>query len=478
MATVGITATGSYVPPWRVPAKAIARHWPAGGRAPGVTTASVAGYDEDVVTMGVEAARAALDAAGLDAAAVDALVFATCSSPYAEHGAGAEAAKPLALRRDTTVVELAGSTRGGVQGLRIACAMVAAGDAERVLVIAADDRRGEPGTALEQSFGAGAVALLVGADDVAVAVEGWASHRSGVATRWRPDGETTVRVFEDARFERQYGVLEPVAAAAAALADRADDIRFVAIGHPDGALARPLRRALKLDDHVDLADDIPRTVGDLGAAAALQSLHEVCARAEVGAGGFVVGVEPGSGADVALLRVVAPVPAAGAAPAATEIDYVDFLQRKGALRGPGLNEPVVPWAATPAAHRDEPFTAELTALVCDACGSMNFPARRICIDCGATAFHPEPMPRTGRVVTYNQQYVVAVSPEPVPVSVGVVRLDGAGGNRGGQVSAMFTDSPAESIVIDAPVELVYRRVGLEYGLVKYGWKFRVTGGER
>lgn len=479
MTTTGISAIASYIPPGRVAAGEITKHWPSGGRAQGITTASVAGYDEDPITMAVEACLRVLDSGGTTAASVDALIMATCSGPYAEHSLAAEIAKPLGLPRSAALADLAGSTRGGVQAVRLAYAMVRSGEAERVLVVAGESRQGELGTPLEQSLAAGAVAVLVESGDaVVLAIEDWTAWRGGVPTRWRSNGETMTRWFEDVRFERTFGIIEPVATAVDALLDRVDvgraDVTFLASGYPDGGLARPLAKALKLDKDADLTDEVPKELGDLGAAGALHALGVAARRAAVGASGLLVGFEPGSGADATLVRVVAALPPSRALPDPTEIGYIELLQRRAVLRGPGGIEPAVAWPATPSALRDDPFTTELVGGECDACQSLNFPPRLICIDCGERSFHPMPLPMTGRVVTYNAQHVVAVAPEPVPVVVGVVRLDGAGGERGGQVSAMFTDTPPDRIVVDSPVELVYRRVGVEYGLVKYGWKFRAT----
>ena len=55
-----------------------------------------------------------------------------------------------------------------------------------------------------------------------------------------------------------------------------------------------------------------------------------------------------------------------------------------------------------------------------------------------------------------------------------MRLDGARGERGGQLSGMFVAGDEARIAIGAPVELVHRRLGSERGLVKYGWKLRIV----
>ncbi len=61
---VGIVGYGAYVPRYRLPAVEVARVW-AGGKSGGlpIKEKAVAGLDEDVVTMSIEAARNALDRA-------------------------------------------------------------------------------------------------------------------------------------------------------------------------------------------------------------------------------------------------------------------------------------------------------------------------------------------------------------------------------------------------------------------------------
>jgi hypothetical protein len=42
---------------------------------------------------------------------------------------------------------------------------------------------------------------------------------------------------------------------------------------------------------------------------------------------------------------------------------------------------------------------------------------------------------------------------------------------------MFCDSDLDAVRVGAGIELVYRRLGVEDGLVKYGWKMRLVEGE-
>jgi uncharacterized OB-fold protein len=212
--------------------------------------------------------------------------------------------------------------------------------------------------------------------------------------------------------------------------------------------------------------------GDLGSAGALFDLAsylEVPSDEPL----VCVGVEVGSGAQgcvVSRTRGVAVVAQSGTP---TTISYVEYLQRFGVLAAPAPPTPIVPWSATPGAARDD-LEGSLSGSRCSNCGSLNVPPRRICSDCRSTEFTLERAPRRGHVVTYSVQHVVAVHPEPTPVAVGVIRFEGEGGERGGQVSGMFCDSDLTALHVGQLVELVYRRIGLDDGLVKYGWKFRVV----
>ncbi|RPI21679.1 MAG: hydroxymethylglutaryl-CoA synthase, partial [Chloroflexota bacterium] len=62
---VGIIGYGAYVPRYRLAAAEIARVWTEGKGGLPVKEKSVAGIDEDVVTMSLEAARNALARAGI-----------------------------------------------------------------------------------------------------------------------------------------------------------------------------------------------------------------------------------------------------------------------------------------------------------------------------------------------------------------------------------------------------------------------------
>ncbi|MEE4382901.1 MAG: hypothetical protein V2J02_12955, partial [Pseudomonadales bacterium] len=81
----GISAFGGYVPRLRLARSAIAdaHAWSDPGiRARGKGERSICNWDEDAVTMGVEAARDCLSGRGEGAPAPDAIYFASTTFPF------------------------------------------------------------------------------------------------------------------------------------------------------------------------------------------------------------------------------------------------------------------------------------------------------------------------------------------------------------------------------------------------------------
>src|SRR5688572_15216669 len=110
---LGVTRLATYFPRRRLERALIGKAW--GTRVPeGVRT--VAAIDEDALTMGVDAALACLDDG--HPAAIDALYFASTSSPYAEKQVASLIATAVDLPRKIAVADFGGSVRAGLGALR------------------------------------------------------------------------------------------------------------------------------------------------------------------------------------------------------------------------------------------------------------------------------------------------------------------------------------------------------------------------
>src|SRR5512133_4237884 len=86
---VGMSGYGAYVPRYRLPAVEVARVW-AGGKTGGlpIKEKAVAGIDEDVITMSIEAGRNALQRAGIAPGLLRAVWVGSESHPYAVKPSG------------------------------------------------------------------------------------------------------------------------------------------------------------------------------------------------------------------------------------------------------------------------------------------------------------------------------------------------------------------------------------------------------
>jgi 3-oxoacyl-[acyl-carrier-protein] synthase-3 len=166
----------------------------------GIVTRRVAGPDESVVDMAVDAGGKALAAAGVAAADVDLVLLATCSMPGPLPGGSPEVAHRLGAAR-AGASDIGAGCAGFTYALALAADAVRAGSARHVLVVGSEkllpmvDPDDRPTAFL---FGDGAGAAVVGAaeqDGIGRVV--WA-HDGGQADRLVIGG-TPLRLRMDGR---------------------------------------------------------------------------------------------------------------------------------------------------------------------------------------------------------------------------------------------------------------------------------------
>jgi scaffold protein (connect acetoacetyl-CoA thiolase and HMG-CoA synthase) len=120
------------------------------------------------------------------------------------------------------------------------------------------------------------------------------------------------------------------------------------------------------------------------------------------------------------------------------------------------------WREIPARYRME-------AGKCNTCGSIQFPARIICPDCGAREFETIKLSGKGELTTFT---IIRIAPsgfgDLVPYAVGVVKLD-----EGIQVMGQVVDCDPEELKIGGRVTTQFRRMNEEgkTGMIMYGYKF-------
>ncbi|MGC9012042.1 hydroxymethylglutaryl-CoA synthase [Thermogladius sp.] len=169
----GIVGWGSYIPRYRLPLSEITRVWgfnPEQPRELDVAEKSVAGYDEDAITMGWEAALNALKRAGVNPKEIGAVWFGTESKPYAVKPSATVIAEALGITPSTMASDLEFACRAASEAIRISIASVASGLIKYALVIGSDTAQANPGDVLEYTASSAATALVIGPSSEAAAV--------------------------------------------------------------------------------------------------------------------------------------------------------------------------------------------------------------------------------------------------------------------------------------------------------------------
>ena len=157
----------------------------------GCDTFGVCGPDEDVVDLATRAAARALSRWGGDPSELGLLAVGTETAVDMSRPLSAWVADRLGLSGALRSYEVKHACYGGTLALRQALEWRASGAArgKHALVVAADVARYTPGGPAEPTQGAGAVAMVVGAPDVAEVDLDSHAHSRPAFDFWRPVGE-------------------------------------------------------------------------------------------------------------------------------------------------------------------------------------------------------------------------------------------------------------------------------------------------
>ena len=462
---VGITRIATYFPRRRLERALIAKAW--GTRVP-AGTRTVAGLDEDALTMATDAVLACV--ADADPAAFDALYFASTSSPYLEKQVASVIATAADLRRDVAVADFAGSVRAGVAALRAALDGVRAGSLGAALVAAADTRLAEPESELEPLLGDGAAALAVGGEGVVAELVAAASVAEEFTYVWRTDEQRTLRVSET-RFGTTYGYVRDVAEAIGAALRKAElppaRIARLALGAPEPRAAAEAVRRAGFDPARQLDPSLLTEAGLLGTPEPLVLLARALETAAPG--DFLVVAAYGEGADALVVRATDRLPAARPRPLADRLarglalpSYERYLRARGVLPHEPMGEPVTAMIEWKELRQD----VRLYGSRCDACGLVQYPQARICIGCQARdRMQEHKLGKRGTVFTFTLDNLAPVPEHPMPMAV--IDLEG-----GGRLYLQVTDAAEGEVRVGAPVELTFRRLHEAGGNRNYFWKAR------
>jgi len=332
--TVGIVSYGSYVPSFRIGMEALAEQWAVPPslermyRLNGRSVMAVAGGDEDVVTMAIEAGERALRRSPPQLAKPQSLLVGSESHPYAVKPTSVIVSEALDLEMERFAVDLEFACRGGSAAMMLSAAFVSAKQASSAIAIGADCPQSSPGSLLEGSVGAGAAAFVLAEGAGIASIEATAFASSDVTDFWRRDTATYPSV--SGKFSADVGyrelTTEVVRRLLKATGASPGDFRYVCFHQPYQSLPLAVARECGFDRKQVLPGLVSGKIGNTYSSACLLALCAVLDSADPGDRILFASYGSGAGSDGFVLAMTSEVLAyrertasAGGDPVATQV---------------------------------------------------------------------------------------------------------------------------------------------------------------
>ncbi len=339
---VGITGYGAYVPRYRLPAAEIARIWSEGEGGFPVREKAVAGLDEDVITMSIEAARNALARAGIHPEALRAVWVGSESHPYAVKPSGTVVAEAIGAAPHVQAADWQFACKAGSEAMVAAIGLVGSGMADYAMAIGMDTAQGRPGDALEYTAASGGAAYIIGpAEDSLATINASYSFVTDTPDFWR-------RAYQHypehgQRFTGEPAYFKHITTAGKTLMEhlgtKAEDYQYAIFHQPNAKFPQRAGKLLGFKDEQIKTGLLSPMIGNTYAGAGLIGLTAVLDNAKPGDRILLVTFGSGAGSDAFDLTVqpviehrqhLALTTAAYIA-RRVEIDYGTYLRFRGKI---------------------------------------------------------------------------------------------------------------------------------------------------
>jgi hydroxymethylglutaryl-CoA synthase len=341
---VGIAGYGAYVPRYRVLTDSISATWrPHGAAAPAVAEKSVPSPDEDVVTMAIEAARTAIDRAGMDPERIGAVWVGSESKPYAVKPSATIVAEAVGVTPAVLAADMEFACKAGSEAMQAAVGLVGSGMVEGALAIGMDTAQSKPGDALEYTAGCGGAAFLFAAAEDSLAIaEGSVSHVTDTPDFFRREGAAYPE--HGGRFTGQPSYFQHTLAASrkllAELTAEPGDFSYAVFHQPVPKFVRRVAAELGFSPQQIEAGLVAPEMGNAYAGSSLLGLAAILDVASPGDRVFFCSYGSGAGSDAFAFRITERISACRQGPRVTDYlecrreitDYGHYLRLQRKIR--------------------------------------------------------------------------------------------------------------------------------------------------
>jgi hydroxymethylglutaryl-CoA synthase len=472
--SIGILGFGAYVPWKRLQRKAIVdQHgwFNAALRSQGKGERAMANWDEDAVTMAVEAARDALT--GFDRAGVRALRVASTTFPFLDRLNAGIVADALELSDETAASDVAATQRAGTSAL-----IDALRSGQRTLVVGSENRRTKAASTHELTSGDAAAALLVGESDVVARLLATKTRTADFVDHYRSMDNTFDYQWEE-RWIRDAGYMKvapPVIRDCLVAANvKPEEVTTFCFASTLSKVAQAVAKAAGIAEAA-VVDPLYAGLGDCGVAHPLLLLAAALETAKPGDRILVVGF--GQGADALLFEVTDRILSHGRGLGVTgylarrkeETQYSRFLAFNDLIEMErGMRSETDKQTPLSAMWRNHETVTRFNGGKCRKCGTLQFPKTRICVgpNCGAIDSQDAHSfaDTKGRINSYTADRLT-YSPDP-PACYGMIQFE-----DGGRWMMDFTDVDEKDLQVGADMRMMFRIKDIDSarGFRRYFWK--------
>lgn len=476
---VGILAYGAYIPRKRLQRSAVfaAHSWFASGlKGLAKGERAIADWDEDPVTMAVEAARDTLT--GIDRERIGTISLSSTTLPFLDRLNCGIVKEALSLPDTIFALDCTGSQRVATSALVQALLGAEAPGVKPHLCLAAEMRKARPASEAELLNGDAAAGVLIGSGEPIARFLGARSVTLDFVDHYRTPG-----MDFDYGWESRWVRDEGLAGITAKALVRGLASLNVAPGSVDhfvvpivarGVAAQLAKGAGIAEDAV--ADPLSATLGDSGAAHPLVMLCAALERAAPGETIVLVGF--GQGVDLLAFETTEALrelaPRRGVAQSllrrAPDDNYMRWLFHRGLVDlERGMRAELDQKQPASTLWRNRRAVLGLVGSRCRETGTVQFPPSDVSVSPNGWHAHTqEPYSlaeRRARVVTFTADSL-AYSPDP-PGCYGLVDFEG-----GGRLTMEFADVAPKDLFVGREMRMVFRikAVDEQRGFTKYFWK--------
>ncbi|MBL4907192.1 MAG: hydroxymethylglutaryl-CoA synthase family protein [Sneathiella sp.] len=460
---VGILAYGGYIPKSRLQRSEIfkAHAWVNPGlKGLSKGERSTANWDEDSVTMAVEAARDCMTAH--DRASLSAVYMSSTTFPFVDRQNAGIVADALNLQSGIQTLDFSSSQRAGSAALVVALQVAASSD-KPILATSAEKRHTKAASTLEFTSGDGAAALLVGKGKIVAKFIGSHSETVDFVDHFRSEHTSFDYSWEE-RWVRDEGYMKIVPAAIEALLDQTgvspSDIATFCFPVAARNIAANLGKKMGFPES-SIADNLQSNCGETGSAHSMVML--VNALEQASPGDKILVASFGQGCDALLFEVTDAINSlpkrnginGSLARRKVETNYNRFLAHNKLITMElGIRAEVDKNTGLTTHYRNRKMAQRMVGGKCSKCGTAQFPQSNMCVNesCGEIGTQ-EDYPFAERIATMNSYTAdrLTFSSDP-PSYYGMVQFE-----EGGRLMSDFTDiDPDEELTVGMKMRMVFR----------------------